>query len=231
MSVAWLIWAAAEAVFAAAAVMGGVSGNEPLLGAGAAGALLGLALAPAIAVRARRRRQIADRQDTLLRFEYSAAEVHAISAVARREVRGRSVRLSLFFSVACAVLFAFFIAISAEEGAVSPALTGAAAACVVLPWLSVLIAPAVAVHTVRRTPCESILGRSSLLVANRYPGINDRVALTAEQAHFAPAKNGGMAMLRVRYRYRAGRVGTDIRQWVEIPVPYGHEAEAAALKL
>jgi len=229
MTTTWKISIAVEAVFVAAAIYGGIQGSEAALGAGAAGALLGLALFPALAVRAKRRRQIGERQDALIRFEYSVAEAEEIVAAAIPAVCKQSVRLSILFSVCFAVIFAPFLAIAAEKGSVPIALLCAAAACVVLPWLSVAIAPAVSAHTIRKVPCVSFVGRSCVLIANRYPGINDRYALVAETARFEPGKDGGMAVMHVRYRFRAGKVSATIRHWVDVPVPHGREAEAAAL--
>ena len=231
MTTVWIVWTIAETAFAAATVYGGVTGKEVFLGAGAAGLLLGFVLAPGIAMRAKRRQQLAQQYGLLARFEYSIAETEEIAAAVIPDVRKRSVRLSILFSVCFVIIFTPFIIISAEKGNVPPALVCTAAVCVVLPWLSLAIAPAVTVRTIRNYPCVSIIGRNCVLIANRYSGLNDRYALTAEDAIFVPGKDGGMAVLRVCYRFRAGRVPVQIRQWVEVPVPRGRETEAEALKL
>jgi len=231
MKAVWIIWGVVETAFAAAAVYGGITGKEVLIGAGAAGALLGLALASGIALRAKRRKQIAQQSDLLARFEYSTAEADEIATAAIPDVRKRSVRLSILFSICFAVIFTPFIFITAEKGSVPSALLWAAAGCIVLPWFSLAIAPAVTAHTIRKSPCVSIIGRNCVLIANRYSGLNDRHALTAEEASVIPGKNGRMAVLRVRYRFRAGRVPVQLRQWVEVPVPRGRETEAETLNL
>ena len=217
--------------FIAVAIYGGVSGNEAMLGTGAGGALLCLALMPALALRASRRRKIRERQDAYVCFEYSTAEAKKIAAAAKRSVRKTSIRVSVLLSICLAVIFVPFVVFSLEPGSALPSIWPIAVVCAALPWLSVPIAPAVVAHTVRSALCVSIVGRNCVLIANRYTGINDRYALEAEAVSFEPGANGGMATLHVRYRFRAGRTPRILRYTVAVPVPTGREAEAAAVRL
>ena len=214
--------------FSAVAVYGGATGSEALLGTGLAGALLCLVLIPAYAVRVSRKNKISVRKDGIICFKYSLAEAEEIAAAAKPDIRRRSIRISAALSICLAVIFAPFVLLSLQPGFNAPPLPPIAIPIIILPWASVLIAPAVTVYNIRKAPCVSFVGRNCLLITNRYMGINDRCALEADAVRFEAGKDGNLATLQVRYRYRAGRVPTKIQHWVKVPVPRGREAEAAA---
>ena len=212
--------------FAAVAVYGGITGSEAMLAVGLEGALVCLLLIPAFAVRAKRRRKIRERQDALICFEYSFAEAQEIASAARPVILKRSIRISAAISICIAFIFMPFVLFSLQPGSTLPPMLPFAIACVVLPWLSVPIAPAATTYNIRKAPCISFVGHNCILIANRYLGINDRCALEADGMRFEAGKNGGMTTLHVRYCYRAGRVPTKIQHWVQVPVPRGREQEA-----
>lgn len=215
--------------FAAVAVYGGVSGSEALLAVGLAGAFLCLLLIPAFAVRASRRRKIREREDGLICFGYSFAEAEEIAAAVKPDIRRRSVRISAALSICIGVIFLPFILFSLQHDSGLPPMLPIAIPIAVLPWFSVLIAPEATASSIRKAPCVSFVGRNCVLITNRYMGINDRYALEADAMRFEPGKNGAMATLHVRYRYRAGRMPAKIQHWVRVPVPRGREKDATEI--
>lgn len=83
-------------------------------------------------------------------------------------------------------------------------------------------------RAIRRQPCQTRIGKNYLLVANRYHALNDYSRMSAEHAEFLPASEG-MATLRVRYSFWAGKRYSRHEKDIDIPVPLGREDEARAL--
>jgi hypothetical protein len=133
--------------------------------------------------------------------------------------------------VCLVVIFVPFVVLSMQEDSGLPPMLPVALPVVLLPWLAVPVVPAVVARKIRRYPCVTLVGPDYILVANRYLGINDRHDLTAVETRYEPSPDGGMATLRVRYRFKVGRVTTLIHRWVDVPVPHGREREAAELDL
>jgi hypothetical protein len=83
-------------------------------------------------------------------------------------------------------------------------------------------------RAILRQPCQTRIGKNYLLVANRYHALNDYNRMSAEHARFLPASEG-MATLRMRYSFWAGKRYSRHEKDIDIPVPLGREDEARAL--
>jgi hypothetical protein len=227
------VWylAVAAAVCAAAAIYGGIAGVELLLGIGAAAGFLCLIFIPVTHARTVKTQRIRQRDDALIVFDYARGEVDEIVSAQRRIALKKSRSLSILFSICIAVIFAPFCVITRQSGD-GQTLWIIAVICIVLPWLSLLVGPAAAENRLRRTPCTSVIGRDYILVTNKYHGVNDRHQLTAVETQFQAPRNGGMATLRIRYRFLAMNTPTrTFYLWVDVPVPRGREEEAKGLAL
>lgn len=226
------VLAALAIIFVGLAVCGGISANEPMLGLGIAAAFLCLLLIPAFHLRAARLKKISQKENPLIRFEYASHEIDEIAAVQRQAVFKKSVRLSILFSLCFAILFTPFVLMSMEPNSELPPMLPFAVACVVLPWLSLIIAPKVVENAIRTRPCVSLVGRDYVLIANRYQGVNDRLSLTADRIRFENGRDGNMGCLNVRYSFKAFRYHTQtINLWVQIPVPHDREKETTVFRL
>jgi hypothetical protein len=208
-----------------------IADREEMIAAGAAAAFLFLLLVPAFGLRAGRVEKIRARQGALLAWEYAPCEIGEIVRTQRRAIRKTSVSIALLMCVCLVVIFVPFVVLSMQEDSGLPPMLPVALPVVLLPWLAVPVVPAVVARKIRRYPCVTLVGPDYILVANRYLGINDRHDLTAVETRYEPSPDGGMATLRVRYRFKVGRVTTLIHRWVDVPVPHGREREAAELDL
>ena len=97
-----------------------------------------------------------------------------------------------------------------------------------MPVAGALLAPHLAAARIRRSPCISAVGADYILIANRYPGINDYNKLKIAYADFLPAEQGKMRWMQLIYSYVAMRSPTKIQKVVDVPVPYDKAAEAEA---
>ena len=212
------------AISAGIAVYGGMLGNEPMLGAGVAVGFLSLLMMPAFHNRAQKIRKIREKENPFIYWEYADDEVEDIAEEQRRVVRKKSVWLSVLISICMAIIFLPFYLISLQENSELPPILPIALICVLLPWLSVLLAPSVAVGKIRVRPCVSIVGNDYVLVANRYLGVNDRWQLKAGKFRLEESTSGAMAKLSVQYSFRAMKSMGIFHLWVNIPVPPGQGA-------
>lgn len=219
------------AACAAAAVYGMIVGNELMIGLGACLGFVFLLLLPAFLLRAAKIKKLLARQDALAIWEYSAEEADEIAMIQRKVIRKSSRGLALLICICLIIIFLPFVVLSNQEGSELPPMLPIVIPVVLLPWLSVFLAPAAAANKIRSHPCLSVIGRDYIFVANRYLGVNDRYALTAAELKYEPPKRGGMAMLHTRYQFKAGRTTRLLSHWVDVPVPRGKEAEAMSLRL
>ena len=131
--------------------------------------------------------------------------------------------MSILLSICLAIIFAPFVALADSEGLrILFIVIGAAA--VVLPYLSIWLAPAYTAAQIRKTPCLTIVGLDYILVCNRYIGINDRMDLKLKTAGVT-TRDGGFEVLVLVYTFR-GRYGGRIDITVEAPIPRGRTEEA-----
>jgi len=223
--------AALAAAFIGMAFYGGIKANEPVLGIGVAAAFMCVILMPAFHLRAKRLRKIVEKEEILIRFEYEPEEIEEITAAQKHIVFKKSIGLSVLFSICFAIIFMPFVLFSMEPGSTLSPMLPIALCCILLPWLSLFIAPCVVSKIIRTRPCVSLVGRNYVLVTNRYHGVNDRHQLEADGIRFEKGKNGKMSCLCVRYRFKAMRPTRILRLWVEIPIPYKRENDAKALVL
>ncbi len=218
-------------VFIGLACYGGLSANEPVLGLGIGAAFLCLAAIPAFYLRAQRLRKIVEKENALIRFEYEPGEIEEIAAAQRYAVIKKSKGLSLLFSICFAIIFTPFVLFSMEPESKLPLMLPIALSCVLLPWLSLIVAPYTVSKKIRTRPCISLVGRDYVFVTNRYHGVNDRYALEADFIEFEKGIDGAMSRLRVCYRFKAMRTSRIFKLWVDIPVPHTREDDAMALKV
>jgi hypothetical protein len=169
----------------------------------------------------------------LIRFDYEPREIEEIVSEQRKLIFKKSVRLSVLFSICLTIIFLPFVLFSMEPDSQLPPMLPIALPCVLLPWLSLIIAPYVVNTAIRIRPCVSLVGRDYVLIANRYHGVNDRYELTADRIRFENGKDGKMASLCVRYSFKAMRtaIPRTFSLWVKIPVPHGRKSDAKALQL
>jgi uncharacterized membrane protein YjgN (DUF898 family) len=226
------VLAALAVIFTGIAVCGGLSADEPVLGLGIAAAFVCLILIPAFHLRATRLKKISEKENPLIRFEYAPDEINEIATVQRQIVYKKSVKLSVFLSISLAIIFAPFVMFSLQPEPTLPSVLPIAVPCVLLPWISLIIAPYVVEKSIRIRPCISLVGHDYVLIANRYPGVNDRFSLKAERVRYEKGTEGSMGSLGVCYSFKAMRYHTTtISLWVRLPVPHGREEDAAALRL
>lgn len=227
------LMAALVITFAGLAFYGGLTANEPVLGLGIAAAFVCLILIPAFHQRAKRLRKIFEKENVLIRFEYEPSEIEEIAAAQRHAMFKKCIRLSVLFSVCLTIIFLPFVLLSMEPDSQLPPMLPIALPCVLLPWLSLIIAPYVVSKTIRARPCISLVGRDYVLVTNRYHGVNDRYQLRADAVRFENGKGGRMGTLFVKYSFKAMRTAlpSTFSLWVNIPVPYGREKDAAVLNM
>ena len=228
-SIAYL--AAITAAFATAGVIGGVSGSGLLIAIGAGGGLVGLALIPALHNRIKKADKIRQKQDAIVVWEYANDEIREIVSEQKRACFKRSMRVSVLLSICMAVIFTPFVYFAFQDSADMPLILWIGTACIILPWLSLLIAPAVVRRTITRYPCVTMIGRDYILAANRYLGVNDRHALKADSVRYEAGENGAMGRIYVHYGFLAMRPTRTFHLWVDVPVPRGRETEAAALDI
>jgi hypothetical protein len=225
--------AAMVIAFTGLAFYGGLTANEPALGIGIGAAFVCFVMMPAFHLRAKRLRKICEKENALIRFEYDLSEIKEIAVEQKKLMLKKSIRLSVLFSVCLAVIFLPFVLFSMEPDSELPPMLPVALTCVLLPWLSIIIAPYVVSNTIQARPCVSLIGRDYVLIANRYHGVNDRYQLHADRIRFEKGKGGKMGCLSVRYSFKAMSAAMPriFNLWVQIPVPHGRENDAAALHL
>lgn len=220
------------AVFAGIAVYGGVSGSEPMLGMGIAAAFVCLILIPAFWLRATRLKKISSKENPLIRFDYAPDEINEIVSAQMKAVFKKSAKLSLFFSISFAVIWLPFVYFSLQPNPTLPPMLPYAVLCVLLPWLSLIVAPKVVESSIRTRPCVSLVGHDYVLIANLYHGVNDRSSLKAERLRFEKGDDTKMGMLHVCYSFKAMKYHTTtITLWVQVPVPRDRESDAAFLRI
>ncbi len=225
--------AALAFAFIGLAFYGGLTANEPELGLGIAAAFLCFILMPAFHLRAKRLRKIFEKENVLIRFEYEPSEIEEIAAAQRHATHKKCIRLSVLFSVCLAIIFLPFVLFSMEPDSQLPPMVPIALPGVLLPWLSLFIAPYVVGKTIRSRPCVSLVGRDYVLATNRYLGVNDRHQLHADCIRYEKGKDGQMGTLFVKYSFKAMRTAmpSTFSLWVQIPVPYGRENDSAVLSI
>jgi|GEM_PF-2833668 len=225
--------AAMAIAFAGLAFYGGLTANEPVLGIGIAAAFVCIVLMPAFHLRAKRLRKICEKENVLIRFEYDSSEIKEIAAEQKKLMFRKSTKLSILFSICLTVIFLPFVLFSMEPDSELPPMLPVALTCVLLPWLSIIIASYVVSRIIQARPCVSLVGRDYVLIANRYHGVNDRYQLHADRIRFEKGKSGKMGCLCVRYSFKAMRTAMPrtFSLWVQIPVPHGRENDAANLHL
>ncbi|MHB1314371.1 MAG: hypothetical protein ACYCX2_02660 [Christensenellales bacterium] len=217
-------------ISAGAAFAGEAAGNGLFLATGVTVSFLSLLMIPAFYVRDKRVQKIRQKENPIVEWEYSDSEAEDIAQMQMRIIRKQSIRFSLLISICLAVIFLPFYMLSLQENSTLPPMLPVALPFILLPWLSVLIAPSVVAEKVRQRPCVTLIGRDYVLAANRYLGVNDRSRLKAEEFKFSQGSGGAMSTLSVQYSFLAGRyVGSLFRLWVDIPVPHGREEEAKGL--
>jgi hypothetical protein len=205
------------------AVYGGVSGESIFLGAGLPIAFLSLLFIPILYARADKRRRLFNRQDALLIWSYAPHETEQIAKLEAENTRKQSVRLSVLASVCLAVIFAPFVFLSEADGT-RLLLVCIGVAAVLLPFISVAIAPAYTASQIKRIPSMTIVGRDYVLMNNRYIGINDRAKLTLVSAR-AKTGDNGTAKLILTYTFLM-KYGNPLHYTVEVPVPWDRQDEA-----
>lgn len=215
---------AVEALFAAVAVYGGVTGSDAYLAVGLGCAFVLAVFIPVYYLRLAKKRRITGRTDALLCWEYSHREADIAAAQQAKEVRRSSRGLVILMCVCVGIIFAPFVVITPDHD-VRTLLLWIAIPVTLSPLLALLIAPAVVSSTVRRPPCVTLVGRDYILLTNRYLGVNDRFGLQLAEAAIQDAPSG--PRLRVIYTFQM-KYGRCIPFPVVIPIPRGQEEEAAA---
>ena len=205
------------------AVYGGIQGSEGLLAAGLAVGFLSLILAPVLNQRANKRMRLFGRQDALLVWNYAPYETERIAASESRKTRKTSIRLSILSAVSLAVIFASF-AVIAESDQARTLLLYIGTAAVLLPFISVWLAPAYTAAQIRKIPSTTIIGHDYILLNNRYIGINDRGGLTLVGAEVKQGSDGAGTLLLI-YKFRM-KYGSLMSFPVGVPIPQGQSVQA-----
>jgi hypothetical protein len=176
-------------------------------------------------VRSRQFEKILRREGHLLYFEYSLEETEEIIGHELPKFKKASCGLALLFGVCLLVIAVPFAQAMQSSDPNSPA--WAAYACAVLvPILGALCAPMLLKRKIRKYPCVTAVGMDYILIANRYPGINDYGKLKLNHASFSKTEPGAMLRLRLDYSFVAMKNATRISKSVEVPVPYDKTADA-----
>lgn len=206
-----------------AAIYGGVSGSEVLLAMGLVVGFISLLLLPVLRQQVTKRRRLADGRDALLVWTYTDSET---AGIARREavkMRKYSFRLSLLFFVCLALMTAIFAeVVQSAEAKRLVLILGAVAA--VMPFVSLLLAPAYTTACIRKSPSRTVIGSSYIQVNNRYLGINDRADLKLKTAGVGTTADGAAALVLV-YTFKA-KYGGRIPYTLYVPIPQDKIEEA-----
>lgn len=224
-SIIILIGSAAMGIIALA--FGIAADNGVLFGLGLADAFISLLLIPVFYVRANKRRRIFARQDALLIWQYEPYEAAHIAAATAKKVRKSSVGLSILACVCLSIIFAPFIVII-EDTTTKYLLLYIGIAAALMPFASLLIAPAVTVRQITLMPSMTVIGRDYILINNRYIGINDRASLTLVDAVVKSGSGmtlGGGSALFLTYTFLM-RYGNIMHFTVEVPIPGNRITEA-----
>lgn len=169
-------------------------------------------------VRSRQFEKILRREGHLLYFEYTSDEAEEIIGHELPKFKKASYGLALLFGV-CLLVIAVPFAQAVQSGGPNPPVWAVYACAVLVPMLGALYAPRALARKIRKYPCVTCVGMDYILIANRYPGINDYGKLKLDCASFMKAEPGTMRWLRLDYSFVAMKNATRIQKSVEVPVP------------
>jgi hypothetical protein len=176
-------------------------------------------------VRSRQFEKILRREGHLLYFEYDSGEVEEIIALGLPRFIKRSYPLALLFGV-CLLTISVPFALIIQKNDPSSPVWAVYASTMLIPALGIFFAKQAVARKVRKTPCVTAVGPDYILIANRYPGINDYGKLKLDHASFSKSEPGSMRWLRLDYSFVAMKNATRIQKSVEVPVPRDKAAEA-----
>lgn len=179
-------------------------------------------------VRNRQLNKIQRREGLLLRFEYNAQEAEEIIAHELPKFKKASYGLALLFGV-CLLVIAIPFAQAMQRNDPNAPVWAVYACAVLFPILGALYAPQVLKRKIRKNPCVTAVGMDYILIANRYPGINDYSKLILNHVSFSKEEPGCMRRLRLDYSFLAMKNAARIPKSVEVYVPYGKLREAESL--
>jgi uncharacterized membrane protein HdeD (DUF308 family) len=186
--------------------------------------ILGLALLVYM-VRSRQFEKILRREGHLLHFEYTSMEAEEVIDHELPKFKKASRGLALLFGVCLLVIAIPFAQLMQKNSPDSPVWAVYACAALV-PVLGALYAPRVLKRRIRKSPCATCVGMDYILIANRYPGINDYGKLKLDCASFMKTEPGTMRWMRLDYSFVAMKNATRIQKSVEVPVPRDQTAGA-----
>jgi hypothetical protein len=190
-------------------------------------AFISLILMPVFYTRGKKMQRIFNRQDALLVWQYAPYEAAHIAGLEAKKTRKASVKLSILACVCLAVIFAPFPVII-EDAATKQLLLYIGIAAALLPFTSLLIAPAWTSRQITKDPSLTVIGRDYILLNNRYIGINDRASLTLVDAEIKTGGNtatGGFTALFLTYTFTM-KYGSIMHFSVEVPIPGSRAKEA-----
>jgi hypothetical protein len=125
------------------------------------------------------------------------------------------------------VIFAPFPVII-EDPATKQLLLYIGIAAALLPFTSLLIAPAYTSRQITRDLSVTVIGRDYVLLNNRYIGINDRTSLTLVDAEIkmgGDTTTGGVTSLFLTYTFTM-KYGNIMHITAEVPIPGSRTMEA-----
>jgi hypothetical protein len=198
-----------------------------LLALGIADTFISLILIPVFYSRAKKKRWIYARRDALLVWQYAPFEAAHIAERVAKDIRKTSLKLSILVSICMAVIFAPFTVIL-EDAAAKELILYISITAVLLPFSSLLIAPAYTTHKITKDPSLTVIGRDYILLNNRYIGINDRASLMLTDSEVRTggnAETGSFTSLYLTYTFRM-RYGNIMHFPVEVPIPGSRTMEA-----
>lgn len=176
-------------------------------------------------VRSRQFEKILRKEAHLLYFEYNSGEVEEIINHELPKLKKASYILALLFGI-CLLIIAVPLSLMMQKNDPSSPVWEVYASTMLIPALGVFFAKQAVARKVRKTPCVTAVGPDYILIANRYPGINDYGKLKLDHASFSKSEPGAMRWLRLDYSFVAMKNATRIQKSVEVPVPHDKAAEA-----